>query len=634
MAEPDVMTQVENIIKCTMCKELLIEPKTLSCLHSYCSDCITNKELTTKGRTTGYECNACHRITPKDDVRTMNLVVHLLDVNFAEKQSQQEIKCNHCENVEAKWCCTDCATKNKFCDACKTWHDKFMNHHVITIEELQNGEHAFEKPMYCSEHKDNKIEVFCTQCEKTMCVLCKIFKHDGHEAEPTDKALQRILPELITKKELVEEYIKENTMVVDRFKTEIHEAVESCDSDKEKLKTKLDEDISKLKAKYQADCQDLEAKKTENIKEFEKGIQDYNFKLNEQKQGVAFVDTTITRTKGTTMLHHIQDGLLEKVKKIALDPDNGKFSASRVWPWTKPRGTLTCQKSIQVPITNTNNYYASGHGSKNNNPYTRLCILWETLWLINTTDGRVDTYSFDGKPIGTVNFSKDINQPRVAIEISNTKWDMEAVLVAKSGLFIINQQGQITSTLQQGDFSDACLARDRILYAFEQNKGHIVLFIKIGDAWQQLREVMLQNYKTENKVSGYEYTNTIVVEDKHIYVAMVYSNKINCYDMIGTKIREIGNLGTKLVLPSICGMDKENNILIANPDNQYLQWLDNNGAVVQTDNFKSYPRFAAYQNDMNLWVLSGNGSYSSQQNQQFPHRNRNIIQSLQKYSYN
>lgn len=98
MAEKCVMEKVEGILECSLCLGILVDPRTLNCLHSYCLGCIADVEPPTTGkqddlksrpqaagatndppREDGYECPLCRRFTLKAEVRKNHLIVQLLD---------------------------------------------------------------------------------------------------------------------------------------------------------------------------------------------------------------------------------------------------------------------------------------------------------------------------------------------------------------------------------------------------------------------------------------------------------------------------------------------------------------------------------------------------------------------------
>ena len=233
MAEASVITKVKDIIKCTICLKILTDPKTFSCLHSFCAKCIDGLTQTTKDdddTIKGYACPECRRFTPLDDVRVVHLVIQLLDAYYASKRLPGETKCDVCNTADAKWSCMGCSEGGSLCDACKMYHDKFVKHQVLSLEQLKDESHVLEKPVFCSEHKENKIEVFCTRCEKTMCVLCKIFNHDGHPSEPIADALRRLMLKVDEKRARIEAKIEENADAIEALKAEKAGAIKAFDN--------------------------------------------------------------------------------------------------------------------------------------------------------------------------------------------------------------------------------------------------------------------------------------------------------------------------------------------------------------------------------------------------------------------
>lgn len=240
MAEQSVIKKVEDILTCSLCLGVLVDPRTLTCLHSCCLGCITElKPLATStlendeslkddstptGATTnetptheskGYDCPQCRRFTPVDKVRKVHLIIQLLDAYHTAHDASSDTKCEKCKEHKAAWKCYSCKKIKLICDECKVHHDDFASdHNCISFDELSQAKNVIDTPVFCDKHPKNELEVYCNQCEVALCVLCKIFQHNDHSAEPIEEALKRLLPQFHGSEEKMQENMRSFSEVI------------------------------------------------------------------------------------------------------------------------------------------------------------------------------------------------------------------------------------------------------------------------------------------------------------------------------------------------------------------------------------------------------------------------------------
>ena len=87
--------------------------------------------------------------------------------------------------------CGDCKKNKYLCDDCvDTPHRKAKNqsHTVVDIAEHlasptfpQQAEEKSTSTTCCKIHAEKPLELHCTTCDKTICMECGNFEHDGHK---------------------------------------------------------------------------------------------------------------------------------------------------------------------------------------------------------------------------------------------------------------------------------------------------------------------------------------------------------------------------------------------------------------------------------------------------------------------
>lgn len=198
MATPDVLQTTSSMSDdfsiCSLCQETFRRPKVLSCLHTFCYECLNehiSKDLGTS-RHNHFTCPSCDTELQMPAVVTDghfadNLKDDQFMATFVEmKKAIQEGKaCDICvrqeQNVPATNWCSDC--NDALCPACTQvhLHVKVTSSHTMTpLEEMRKQplEVIMRKKskVNCDKHGEN-ITLFCVDCKDPLCVQCMAVSH-------------------------------------------------------------------------------------------------------------------------------------------------------------------------------------------------------------------------------------------------------------------------------------------------------------------------------------------------------------------------------------------------------------------------------------------------------------------------
>ena len=181
---------LEKAITCPVCLEIFNEPKTLSCLHTYCKTCIGNLILARANNGGDIHCPECRGIVPVSDndaskFPTSFLVNSLIDTfkNF-KKASDPSTLCENCGKDKVAAYCSECALH--ICASCVGCHKTmkvFAGHNVMKGGEVLSTKQLAANNIIkflCSKHKMKQLELYCQSCEKLICLNCTIVDHKGH----------------------------------------------------------------------------------------------------------------------------------------------------------------------------------------------------------------------------------------------------------------------------------------------------------------------------------------------------------------------------------------------------------------------------------------------------------------------
>uniref|UniRef100_A0A674B4G5 Tripartite motif-containing protein 16-like n=1 Tax=Salmo trutta TaxID=8032 RepID=A0A674B4G5_SALTR len=201
MAQQGVLLDQDQFC-CSICLDLLKEPVTTACGHSYCRSCIEGcwDQDVLKGV---YSCPHCREtFTPRPILRKNNMLAEVVDK--LKKTGLQaapppalcyagpgDVACDFCTGTRKQKALMSClACLASYCETHLQSHYEspaFKKHKLVkATAQLQ------EK--ICSHH-DKLLEVYCRTDQQCICYQCTMDEHKGHDtvsaaAERTEKQRQ------------------------------------------------------------------------------------------------------------------------------------------------------------------------------------------------------------------------------------------------------------------------------------------------------------------------------------------------------------------------------------------------------------------------------------------------------------
>ncbi|XP_036375392.1 E3 ubiquitin/ISG15 ligase TRIM25-like [Megalops cyprinoides] len=190
----------QDQFSCSICLDLLKDPVTIPCVHSYCMDCI--KGYWDQGDQTGvYSCPQCREtFNPRPVLRRNTILAEV--VEKLKMTGLQAAPPAHCYAGPGDVACDVCTgRKRKAVKSCLECLASYCETHLILHDELNRGKshklieatgNLQEK--ICSQHC-KLLEVYCRTDQQFICCFCMINEHRGHdtvsfEAERTEKQKQ------------------------------------------------------------------------------------------------------------------------------------------------------------------------------------------------------------------------------------------------------------------------------------------------------------------------------------------------------------------------------------------------------------------------------------------------------------
>ncbi|XP_041370364.1 tripartite motif-containing protein 45-like [Gigantopelta aegis] len=264
-------------LRCTACGETLRTPRLLPCLHSFCSDCISrfktypmNSEAQLKDMSEGRAVSAdmsedmssfdsaddlkagdrfggkSRMILCPDCLREVQIATDVkeLPINFVLQRKLKEEafqRKNHCIVTVCDSCgetndyatvrCDECS--ENLCYMCEQSHrrqKRSKNHRLVQMSAsvvAMDEKRDSLRILRCSKHSKDELDLFCSDCDDTICRRCSETLHSGHHCSPITSdlfrqkmdELQRLIQDVVPKVSSVDVRLKNVGSVKDKIRT-------------------------------------------------------------------------------------------------------------------------------------------------------------------------------------------------------------------------------------------------------------------------------------------------------------------------------------------------------------------------------------------------------------------------------
>lgn len=172
---------------CPVCLEILRDPVTIPCGHSYCLDCIEDywNRPKQKGQCS---CPQCRQVFNPRPLLSRNTVLGEVVEKFQRTEFQaadqgfvkpEEVKCSVCSGRKSKAVKSCVACSESYCATHLRVHEERFHgksHKLIPASEEQ-------REKLCAQH-DKPVRLYCRTDQQCVCPLCVKERHRGHDAVP------------------------------------------------------------------------------------------------------------------------------------------------------------------------------------------------------------------------------------------------------------------------------------------------------------------------------------------------------------------------------------------------------------------------------------------------------------------
>ncbi|XP_046346819.2 uncharacterized protein LOC124127433 isoform X1 [Haliotis rufescens] len=245
----------DHSMLCSICTEVLTDPCTLRCDHSFCRACLTQYLQSKQGGTQSktIPCPYCHvpyQVTdptrPVEEWAGQFASSHMTRPadSLTIDCDRKEMICFTCNEIgnstEGSIWCGMCEVI--LCSACHKIHSilPVSRDHKVT-DVVEGTRNNIKNTIKCSEHSNNAVEYYCKDCTKAVCPVCCILYHRRCESVVT---LQSLIPQMRS-------VLQENSQILSAKMTDIHSKL--CTN--RNIYTQVQQSITNLQSEIRSYCQ-------------------------------------------------------------------------------------------------------------------------------------------------------------------------------------------------------------------------------------------------------------------------------------------------------------------------------------------------------------------------------------------
>lgn len=197
---------IQNQLSCQICLDLLKDPVTIPCGHSYCMSCIAGC-WNTGGQDQAYSCPQCrHTFDSMPHLGRNTILAEMVEkLKLAEDPPAvpEEPSVDICyagpDDVSCDFCIGKKQKATKSCLAClASFCDSHLQPHFevprLKKHKLVAATRQLEEQI-CAPH-DKLLEVFCCTEQMLICMQCAMDGHKGHDivAVAVERAEKQVSP--------------------------------------------------------------------------------------------------------------------------------------------------------------------------------------------------------------------------------------------------------------------------------------------------------------------------------------------------------------------------------------------------------------------------------------------------------
>ena len=312
-----LLKNLKKHLTCSICLDIYNKPKTISCLHTFCLECLANHARAShrQGKFRCPECQAQIDLPEGNNFDRLqssffhNSLLGLLAVRRSGEGSS--ITCSQCrKNSSQMYYCFDCG--RFMCPDCFSAHemlkDSFEGHRVMPVNEFkaEDYEALLKRQPFCSQefHEKEITRFFCFSCEACVCQICIVTDHQNHKIVLLDKAARDEKPYIMSGAEMIKTKIRELGEVIRRFEETASELERNVATAKRGVSQAADQMIAEIREREREAIISLETTRVTRLERINSAIEEAQSLVKQMSQAVEFANNLTQRSSSSNIMRN------------------------------------------------------------------------------------------------------------------------------------------------------------------------------------------------------------------------------------------------------------------------------------------------------------------------------------------
>ena len=317
LAMESLLKDLKKHLECSICLDTYNEPKTISCLHTFCCQCLENHARAShrQGKFRCPECQAQIDLPEGNRFDSLpssffhNSLLSLLAVRRSGDGCN--ITCSQCrKNNSQMYYCFDCG--RFMCPDCYNAHEmlsaSFEGHKVTPVKEFkaEDYEALLKRQPFCSQqfHEKEIARFFCFSCQACVCQICIVTDHRNHEIVLLDKAAHDEKPSIMSGAEMINDRINELVEVIRQFEETASKLENNVAAAKREVSQTAGQMIEVIREREREAIISLETTRVTRLERSYSAIQEAQSLLKQTKQAVEFAKYLTDRSSSSDIMNN------------------------------------------------------------------------------------------------------------------------------------------------------------------------------------------------------------------------------------------------------------------------------------------------------------------------------------------